>query len=189
MAYLLWAIYFGLSALQIRDGYPQKPYKPQFTKDVSIVQYLLFKTYTLIPFIWEMKVTTDWTFTKTTLDLFQWFKIDDAYNYIYFNRYQSASRLKSGEFSTLPLSEKFLMGFCFSLAIIVIILLPILVFSDPVLMANPVLDATVAISVELSNSQKVFDILQSESNWINQVTQQQIDILKDNFVPVDVKFD
>jgi len=85
--YLLWVLYFFYSALQIRDGYPQKPYKPFFTKDVSKFKYILFKTYTFVPFIWEMKVALDWTFTKTTLDLFQWFKIDDAYNFIYFNRY------------------------------------------------------------------------------------------------------
>jgi hypothetical protein len=45
-----------------------------------------------------MKVILDWTVTKTSLDLFQWFKIDDAFNYLYYNRIQNAGRLEYGEY-------------------------------------------------------------------------------------------
>ena len=39
-----------------------------------------------------MKVITDWTVTKTCLDLFQWFRLDDASMYIYYNKYMEEFR-------------------------------------------------------------------------------------------------
>jgi hypothetical protein len=59
---------------------------------------IIFRIYKAIPFLWEMKVILDWTVTKTSLDLFQWFKIDDAFNYLYYNRIQNAGRLEYGEY-------------------------------------------------------------------------------------------
>ena len=54
--------------------------------------------YKAIPFLWEMKVITDWTVTATCLDLFQWFKLDDAFNYLYVNQQQNNERRQNREF-------------------------------------------------------------------------------------------
>lgn len=87
--YGLWVAHFIFAALQIRDGYPQAPYKQTFMRDTSMFMVNLFRLYRSIPFIWEMKVIIDWTVTNTCLDLFQWFRLDDAFNYVYYNKYQS----------------------------------------------------------------------------------------------------
>lgn len=52
-------------------------------RDTSFVTSYAFKVYKALPFLWEMKVIVDWTVTLTCLDLFQWFKLDDAFNYLY----------------------------------------------------------------------------------------------------------
>jgi hypothetical protein len=83
--YLFWCYYFYNSALQIKYGFPMQPYKQAFSKDTSFFTYTAWKAYKAIPFIWEMKVIIDWTVTSTCLDLQQWFKLDDAYNTLYFN--------------------------------------------------------------------------------------------------------
>ena len=57
-----------------------------------------FRVYKAIPFLWEMKVITDWTVTATCLDLFQWFKLDDAFNYLYVNQQQNNERRQNREF-------------------------------------------------------------------------------------------
>lgn len=83
MIYLLWAYYFVNSALQIRYGYPQAPFKAPFIRDTSYFTVWVFRIYKAMPFLWEMKVIIDWTVTSTCLDLYQWFKLDDAFNYLY----------------------------------------------------------------------------------------------------------
>lgn len=87
--YLLWISHFAYAAVQLKHGYPQAPYKTTFMRDTSFMTVMLFRVYRAIPFIWEMKVIIDWTVTHTCLDLFQWFRLDDAFNYVYFNKYQS----------------------------------------------------------------------------------------------------
>jgi piezo-type mechanosensitive ion channel component 1/2 len=81
--YLIWLYYFTLSALQLRDGYPQAPFKAPFIRDTRFLTVWAFRIYKAMPFLWEMKVIIDWTVTITCLDLFQWFKLDDAFNYLY----------------------------------------------------------------------------------------------------------
>jgi hypothetical protein len=83
--YIFWSFYFYYSALQIKYGYPMAPYKQMFSKDTSFLTTNGWRAYKAIPFIWEMKVIIDWTVTSTCLDLFQWFKLDDAYNTLYYN--------------------------------------------------------------------------------------------------------
>jgi hypothetical protein len=68
--YLLWMVYFAFSALQIKHGYPQEPYEQAFFRDASTMRKTLYIIFKAIPFLWEMKVITDWTVTKTCLDLF-----------------------------------------------------------------------------------------------------------------------
>ena len=99
--YLLWIYNLVYSSLQIRDGYPQAPFKPPFIKDTSALTVNLFRIYKSTPFLWEMKVITDWIVTTTSLDLFQWFKLDDAFCYLYQCNYQNAGRLNRPKFSAI----------------------------------------------------------------------------------------
>jgi len=105
--YFIWILYFVSSALQIKYGYPQAPFKPPFTRDTSFLKVWAFRIYKAMPFLWEMKVIIDWTVTSTCLDLFQWFKIDDAFNYLYYNTFQSNNRRNFPEFAQRPWYEKF----------------------------------------------------------------------------------
>jgi piezo-type mechanosensitive ion channel component 1/2 len=56
-------------------------------RDTSSMMVAAFYAYKYIPFVWEMKVIVDWTVTTTCLDLFQWFRLDDAFNWMYYNKY------------------------------------------------------------------------------------------------------
>ena len=114
----------------------------------------LFRVYRALPFIWEMKVIMDWTVTSTCLDLFQWFRLDDAFNYVYFCKYQSDQRRARREFEERHWTEKFFVGFCFAFGIILLILAPILLFSgmNPTMIANPVKSGKMELMFELNNS-------------------------------------
>jgi len=38
-----------------------------------------FITFLAVPFLLELKIFTDWTFTRTGLDVFQWIKFETIY--------------------------------------------------------------------------------------------------------------
>lgn len=67
-----------ISALQIRYGLPELR-KGTFINPTSPINKLIFKIYWSIPFLLEIKTITDWTFTKTSLDLFQWIQFETIY--------------------------------------------------------------------------------------------------------------
>jgi len=163
--YLLWVVHFVFAGLQIKHGYPQAPYKQTFMRDTSVFKVTLFRVYKAIPFLWEMKVIIDWTVTSTCLDLFQWFRLDDAFNYIYFNKYQSDMRRKRPEFAPRETWEKFFIGFCFAFGLIILILAPILLFSgiNPILIPNPVKGANLNIKFELNNSGNEYNIFHTQA--------------------------
>ena len=138
--YMLWVLHLVYASLQIKHGYPQQPYKHAFMRDTSFTTVLKFRVYRAVPFLWEMKVIIDWTVTNTCLDLFQWFRLDDAFNYVYYNKYQSDDRRSRPEFEPRDFFEKFTQGFCFAFSLICLILAPVLLFSgiNPIKMENPV---------------------------------------------------
>ena len=152
--YLLCVMYFVSSAQQIKHGYPQAPFKPPFTRNTHFLKVWAFRLYKAVPFLWEMKVIIDWTVTATCLDLFQWFKIDDAFNYLYVNQYQNNDRKNRKEFAQRPWYEKFFQGFCFAFLLILVILAPILLFSgiNPIMVKNPVLLGQLSLTLEMNSN-------------------------------------
>lgn len=77
--YLLYCLYFYYSALQIRYGYPELMKGNLFTKSPSAISKLGFQIFRAIPFLLELKIFTDWSFTRTGLDVFQWIKFENIY--------------------------------------------------------------------------------------------------------------
>ena len=69
-----------------------------FMENTSTLMVNLFRIYKAIPFLWEMKVIIDLTVTRTSLDLYQWFRLDDAFNYVYFAKSVADSRAQRREF-------------------------------------------------------------------------------------------
>jgi len=63
--------YFWVSAAQIRHGYPEIRRNNFIMNryDDGISGDLLF-TWSLIPFLLEIKIMLDWTLSKTSLDIF-----------------------------------------------------------------------------------------------------------------------
>lgn len=170
--YIFWCFYFYYSAKQIKYGYPMAPYKQTFSDDTSFLTFLAWRLYKAIPFIWEMKVIIDWTVTSTCLDLFQWFKLDDAYNTLYYNKEQSDDRKSRPEYQQRAAWEKVFKGFCFAIGIIIIILAPIFLFSgiNPIMMTNPVKAGLLTIDLELISTGNSYRIFETHASSINPLT-------------------
>lgn len=123
--------YFLVSSMQIRYGYPGSEINQAFTSSKERVNSTAFTIYRAIPFLYELKIIIDWTFTTTALDLLQWFKLEDIFASLYVCQAYMNNRHKNHKLghSREP-SEKCTSGFCFALLLVFIIILPILIFSS-----------------------------------------------------------
>jgi hypothetical protein len=83
----------------------------------------------------DIKTVLDWTVSKTSLDLFQWIKLHDAWGTLIMNRNDMAVRMKYPYGQPIRSFDKIIFGCCTVFLLILVIILPILIFST----LNPIL--------------------------------------------------
>uniref|UniRef100_A0A3Q3WKT4 Uncharacterized protein n=1 Tax=Mola mola TaxID=94237 RepID=A0A3Q3WKT4_MOLML len=81
--YFVKCIYFGLSAYQIRCGYPTRILGNFLTKKYNHINLFLFQGFRLVPFLVELRAVMDWVWTDTTLSLSNWMCVEDIYANIF----------------------------------------------------------------------------------------------------------
>ncbi|KAL0370555.1 UNVERIFIED_CONTAM: Piezo-type mechanosensitive ion channel [Sesamum angustifolium] len=77
--YLTKAISLALQAMQIRSGVPHQStlYRQFLTSEVSRVNYLGYRLYRALPFLYELRCVLDWSCTTTSLTMYDWLKLED----------------------------------------------------------------------------------------------------------------
>ncbi|KPP77848.1 piezo-type mechanosensitive ion channel component 2-like [Scleropages formosus] len=81
--YFVKCIYFGLSAYQIRCGYPTRVLGNFLTKSYNYLNLFFFQGFRLVPFLTELRAVMDWVWTDTTLSLSSWICVEDIYAHIF----------------------------------------------------------------------------------------------------------
>uniref|UniRef100_A0A669F886 Uncharacterized protein n=1 Tax=Oreochromis niloticus TaxID=8128 RepID=A0A669F886_ORENI len=81
--YFVKCIYFGLSAYQIKCGYPNRILGNFLTKNYNYLNLFLFQGFRMVPFLTELRAVMDWVWTDTTLSLSSWICIEDIYANIF----------------------------------------------------------------------------------------------------------
>eukprot|EP00177_Eucheuma_denticulatum_P008655 GFKZ01015746.1.p1 GENE.GFKZ01015746.1~~GFKZ01015746.1.p1 ORF type:complete len:2107 (+),score=259.28 GFKZ01015746.1:133-6321(+) len=129
--YIMRCIYFLLSGLQIRDGFPLYTTSQFLMRNFSTPGIVLFEIYIFVPFIWLTRTLLDWAVLPTSLEIFQYFRFIDIYMWLYRNRAVNRSR---GSFRR-KLGEKRRMfpriyqGFGLFLLCVIALFLPFIIFS------------------------------------------------------------
>ena len=122
-------IYFYLSALQVKYGYKEfKSFNSLMTRR-GYVNYYMVSAYTAIPFLYEVKIIMDWTFSATSLTLFDWFRQFSIYLSSFsskINYYSATTTTVLGQ--TIPWYYK-IMGWSGFILILLIIFGPMILFS------------------------------------------------------------
>ena len=72
-------IYFFLSGLQVKYGYKKFKKINSFMVKRNMASYIFLMVFIAIPFLYEIKCIMDWTFLKTSIQLFDWFKLFSIY--------------------------------------------------------------------------------------------------------------
>lgn len=79
--YIINALVFLVSALQIKYGIDQK--SKGFMDRYTWYNGFVYMGFRAVPFLFEFKVFSDWTFTKTALRLFDWIKLEEIFGRMY----------------------------------------------------------------------------------------------------------
>lgn len=129
--YLFQCIYFGLSAYQVRCGYPTRILGNFLTKNYTVTSGILFQGIQAIPFLLELRSVLDWVCTKTTLTLSHWLKMEDIYANVFILKCWRDSEKTWPHPRGMPYwsSSKWLIGGILVTLLIVVIWFPLLLMS------------------------------------------------------------
>jgi len=153
--YLFKALYFGLSACQIRDKYPMYTQGEYLTRtedgqEPSVLQYYLYNLYRGCPFLFELRVLLDWACCRTSLDFYQWFKLEDIFGQLFITKCTISQRHKAHELGgAQTIATKMLVGVGTFVALCVLLWLPLILFSNgsALMVPNPVTAASLHVSL------------------------------------------
>jgi hypothetical protein len=152
--YLTYLLYFVISAIQIRSGFPSfRKGSMALMHSYTKTSRLLYTIYRGLPFLFEIKTVMDWTFTPTGLDLFQWFKFEDIYSVLFIGKCTHVIRAQNEPGASVKFGEKFFSGYCVLFLILFIILMPLIIFSslNPILDKNPVQGITIELGINIDD--------------------------------------
>lgn len=75
--FLAKAVSLALQAIQIRHGIPYRStlYRQFLTSEISRINYLGYRLYRALPFLYELRCVLDWSCTTTSLTMYDWLKV------------------------------------------------------------------------------------------------------------------
>ena len=128
--YIIYLFYLILSGVQVKFGFYDIKRKSLFKKSNDEMYSNLCSLFKAIPFLNEIKNAIDWTFTSTCFNLIQWNKFEEIYDTI-FDTY-----CEKGDWDEKPVGkkisrrEKFSLGGSLTLVLLLILIVPLILFSS-----------------------------------------------------------
>ncbi|KAL4616870.1 piezo-type mechanosensitive ion channel component 2-like [Arapaima gigas] len=170
--YFVKCIYFGLSAYQIRCGYPTRVLGNFLTKSYNYVNLFLFQGFRLVPFLTELRAVMDWVWTDTTLSLSSWICVEDIYAHVFVLKCwrESEKRYPQPRGQKKKKVVKYGMGGMIVMLLICIVWFPLLFMSLVKSVAgvvNKPLD--VSVKITLGGFQPIFT-MSAQQNQLKDVT-------------------
>ncbi|CAN7985926.1 unnamed protein product [Ixodes hexagonus] len=167
--YFIKSIYLMLSAYQIRSGYPTRILGNFLCKRYTLVNYVLFKGYLLVPFLYELRALMDWIWTDTHMNLAEWLKMED----IFANVFPLKCLRRDEEEFPLPRGvrrswlTKYGLGGIVLFAIIFIISFPLLLFSLGNTVGQTLVPTECSIKLSLGGYEPIFKITALKGNLLH----------------------
>ena len=128
--YLLYIIYLVFSGLQIKYGFYDIKRKSLLKSGKSSINGTIYKIFKQIPFLPEIKLSIDWTFTKTSLDFFQWNKFENIYDVVYCTYCSMNGKNEQEVGKKIKKFKKIFMGGGLTFFLVFVLIMPIILFSS-----------------------------------------------------------
>ncbi|EXC31832.1 hypothetical protein L484_020660 [Morus notabilis] len=150
--YMTKAISLALQAIQIRFGMPHKStlYRQFLTSSISQINFLGFRLYRALPFLYELRCVLDWSCTTTSLTMYDWLKLEDIHGSLFLVKCDvDLNRASHQQGQKQTKMTKFCNGICLFFILMCVIWAPMLMYSsgNPTNIANPIKDASVRIDI------------------------------------------
>lgn len=128
--FLLNILYMYYSALQIRYGFNQMR-ETIITKDwQSNISFINFKLYESLPLLREINTTIEFSAANTSLTYFEWLKMEDIRGAMIAAKYQAERRMEKVVGAAINGFVKICIGFSALVIVVLIIVSPLLLFSE-----------------------------------------------------------
>ncbi|CAB4291784.1 unnamed protein product [Prunus armeniaca] len=154
--FLAKAVSLALQAIQLRHGIPHKStlYRQFLTSEISRINYLGYRLYRALPFLYELRCALDWSCTTTSLTMYDWLKLEDIHASLYLVKCDAVlnrAKHKQGEKQTKM--TKCCNGICLFFILICVIWAPMLMYSsgNPTNIENPIKDASVQVDIKTAS--------------------------------------
>jgi hypothetical protein len=124
-----------------------------YTPVNKAVQEIFMQT----PFIFELRVFIDWTFTRTALDVFQWIKLAKIQADLFKAKCLNKSYFNKPLDIPIPKWQKYLIGYSLIAVIILLFTGPMFLFSSEfsfIGSLNPISKASVKLSLQITNNEQ-----------------------------------
>jgi hypothetical protein len=149
--FMIKSFFLWISCLQIKSGYPTMGiYSSFFVKSYFWIFNVIYLIWRAIPFVFELKTLLDWTFIKTTLNFYEWLKLEDIYSTQYTRKcdleYKKIYGRNFGQSQFV--TTKIGSGFLLFVGICLVIFFPLLFYST----ANPTFEYNAVSMVRLDIS-------------------------------------
>lgn len=166
--YILYIIYLLCSAFQIKYGFPElNNHKLVFMKSYSLINLYTFIAFKSIPFVFELSILIDYSFSNTALEIAKWFKIEAINNKLFEAKCLNLDERSKKVGTRIHCSIRFFKGLI-AIGIIFIIFIPLFLFSNlnPVTMPNLVEDMSIELDL-IVTKRNIFDSNSSVENNID----------------------
>ena len=149
IVYIFYIVYLTSSGLQVKYGFYDMKRKSMLKSGNSSINGTIYTSYKAIPFLYEIKLAIDWTFTKTCLDLFQWNKFESVYDIIYCTYCAMTAKNQQLVGQKVGKVLKIGMGGALSFALVFILVAPLMLFSslNPTNQLNNLTGATLKVDL------------------------------------------
>ncbi|XP_025986648.2 piezo-type mechanosensitive ion channel component isoform X3 [Solenopsis invicta] len=172
--YMVKCFYLLLAAYQLRQGYPTRILGNFLCKKYSIVNYVLFKGFMLVPFLFELRAVMDWIWTDTSMTIMDWFKMEDIFVSIYqikcMRGVESDYPQPRGE--KKKQMSKYLVGGSVLLFIIALIWFPLLLFALGSTVGQSNLPYDVSMKIRIGPYEPIYSI-SAQGSSITAYTKEQ----------------
>ena len=170
--YIIYILYLFFSGLQIKNGYMDMIQKSILKTGETTIHSGIYSGFKAIPFLYEIKLAIDWTFTRTSLDIFQWNKFESVYDTIYLTLCAMKYVNKRPVGTQITKIQKTFMGGSLFVGLLLIILVPLLIFSNlnPSNEFNNITGASISLYISFKEGNAIKNYTLFTNDYVEGIT-------------------